>query len=168
MAKTSGSLVELCGRVQEWRVQSGGGPGRRIPEALWEHAVGVARVEGVSATARGTGLNHDRLRQRSREQDKAGSARVSGSVELGVARASARGQVRAAALARSCGIKPETARSETSLGAGFVALQVATRRQGRPTTIELYGRAGERMRVEVEGELDLSGLVQAFQKGLQS
>jgi hypothetical protein len=55
------------------------------------------------------------------------------------------------------GVKRETTRDE---GAGFVALQLAPRPTGKP--IELFGRHEERMRVEVHGAFDVSGLVHAF------
>lgn len=61
IAKRSGALVELRDRVQAWRRREGGGPGKRVPDELWEQAVRVARVAGLTATARATRLNYDRL-----------------------------------------------------------------------------------------------------------
>jgi hypothetical protein len=156
MAKTSGAMNELCERVQAWREQVGGGPGNRIPDELWEQAVRVARVAGLTATARATRLNYDRLKQRSGARHSAAEVAAGPTPTRG--RAS---QLKAKpnAVMRSCGVQRERARDS---GAGFVALQVAPRPTGKQTTIELTGRHGERMRVEVHGELDLSSLVHAF------
>lgn len=54
-------------RLQRWR-RDHGGPGRRIPEELWELAADVARVEGVEETARALRLDSARL-----EREVAGS-----------------------------------------------------------------------------------------------
>ncbi len=50
-------------RLERWRRQYGG-RGRPIPEALWDEAVIIARVEGVAATARALRLDRGRLEQR--------------------------------------------------------------------------------------------------------
>lgn len=50
-------------RLERWRRQYGG-PGRPIPEALWEEAVVLARVEGIDATARVLRLDRGRLERR--------------------------------------------------------------------------------------------------------
>jgi hypothetical protein len=59
---------DQLGRVQtklsRWRARYGK-PGRPIPEELWSAAIAIARVEGVSATARALGLNRARLALRS-------------------------------------------------------------------------------------------------------
>ncbi len=46
--------------LASWRAESGG-PGRRIPEALWAAAAKVARVNGVRETARALRLDEARL-----------------------------------------------------------------------------------------------------------
>lgn len=46
-----------------WRREHGG-PGVRIPEELWDEAVGVARGEGLSKTARALRLDQHRLKAR--------------------------------------------------------------------------------------------------------
>lgn len=69
------------------------------------------------------------------------------------------------AIVRGRGAKQETGCEEGA--AGFVALHVAPRPTGKQTTIELTGRHGERMRVEIQGELDVSSLVHAF-RSMQS
>jgi hypothetical protein len=125
---------------------------------LWEQAVGVARVDELSATARATHLNYDRLKQRSKGQ------KIAAGVEVG---AVAVRTVKKASGSKSKVIEPSRGVKSTEIGrdegAGFIALQVAPRAPGNTqTTIELTGRHGERMRVEVHGELDVSRLVQAF------
>jgi hypothetical protein len=49
--------------VEAWRRQ-GGGRGSVVPERLWREAAGVARVEGVWATAQALRLNYERLRDK--------------------------------------------------------------------------------------------------------
>ncbi len=49
--------------LERWRRRHGG-PGRRIPEDLWDLAVEVAEVEGVPATARALRLDVARLEER--------------------------------------------------------------------------------------------------------
>jgi hypothetical protein len=50
-------------RLERWRRRYGG-RGRPIPEALWDEAVVIARVEGVAATARALRLDRGRLERR--------------------------------------------------------------------------------------------------------
>ena len=50
-------------RLERWRRRYGG-PGRAIPDELWDEAVALARVEGVAATARALGLDQGRLERR--------------------------------------------------------------------------------------------------------
>jgi len=132
---TSRELTELCRRVNEWRKREGGGRGSRIPASLWDDAVRVAQVEGLYATARATRFNYERLKDRVAAVQGAG-AMVAGAAEDEAGRH---------------GASPR-----------FVAVQVAEPRAGSHATIELVGREGERMRVEVVGDLDLAGLVQTF------
>ena len=56
-------LSALCERVEQWR-EHREGPRARIPEELWEAAVGVARVEGVAPTCRALRFDYDRLKGR--------------------------------------------------------------------------------------------------------
>jgi hypothetical protein len=58
----SRELEALCTAVAHWRAHGGGGRGKRIPHALWEQAVAVARVDGVYKTGRATRLNCDRIK----------------------------------------------------------------------------------------------------------
>ena len=59
----SQELVELCARMSKWRQEGGGGRGSRIPEELWQEALGVARIDGLHATAQAARLNYERLKQ---------------------------------------------------------------------------------------------------------
>jgi hypothetical protein len=76
--RVSQELVAIRQRLEGWRKHHGG-RGLRIPEALWEEAVGVARAAGVDATARALRLNDERLRQRLARG--AGKGRLVGSPE---------------------------------------------------------------------------------------
>jgi hypothetical protein len=57
----SEELEALCAEIAQWRAQTGGGRGHRIPRALWQRAVAVARVEGAYKTGRATRLKAERL-----------------------------------------------------------------------------------------------------------
>ena len=134
----SGGLISLCKRVAEWRrVQ--GGRGGRLPDALWIEAARVAEVAGVHATARAARLNYARLRARC---DARGVGAGAGDEKVIAARGheGARG-------------------AETG---GFVALEVGGLALRKQTTLELVRPSGERLRVEVGGEVDLAGVVAAF------
>ena len=158
----SQGLTELCRRMKEWRRVEGGGRGRRIPEELWAEAARVARVDGLYATARTARFNYERLKQR-----VGCAAPRAEAVEDAVAAAPASARERSA-VARRDGVKRSDSACADELGDGasvsgrFVAVEMAASRAGSQTTIELVGRAGERMRVEVGGEVDLVGVVQAF------
>ena len=56
----SPELQSLQGRVARWRRQHGG-PGRRLPDWVWEEAAEVAQDLGVSTTARALRLAPKRL-----------------------------------------------------------------------------------------------------------
>ena len=135
----SRELTELRARVLHWRKQQGGGRGRRIPKELWQEAIAVTRIDGVCATARATRLNYQRLKQLS--SGEAGRDKERAAVVAGQTRSAPARERGAAGRAR------------------FIELQVAPPRTSPRTTIELVGRQGERMRIEVVGELDVGGLV---------
>ena len=111
-------------RLQRWR-RSYGGPGRRIPEEFWQMAVGLARVEGVEATARALRLDAGRLGERVGAPPEAATAKM-GPLEY------------------------------IEIGASEVGLT----RQG--TSIEVVTVGGDRLRIEVEGTVDVAGVVRAF------
>jgi hypothetical protein len=131
--------------VDEWRKREGGGRGKRIPDELWAEAVQVALVDGLHATAEATRFNYERLKQRCK------AARAAGAV----AKADGGGEKRV-------DVMPGDEASANGSSARFVALAMAAPHRGRQTTVELVGREGERMRVEVAGDVDLVGLVQTF------
>ena len=82
-----GDLDTLRRQLQRWR-QRHGGPGKRIPEALWEQAASVARREGVAEVARALRLDARQLEQRGAGSPPAleSLSDASGAfVELGVA-----------------------------------------------------------------------------------
>jgi hypothetical protein len=111
--------------------------------------VAVARIDGLQTTAPATRLNYDRLKKRIADNDKRVRARSAGAADR---RETKSGAHRVAHQAPAATV-PTT---------NFVALKVAPNSASQPTTIELIGRRGDRMRVEVHGEVDLRGLVQAF------
>jgi len=136
----SPELTELRTRVLQWRKHDGGGRGTRIPEKLWQEAILVARIDGVYATAQATRLNYRRLKELCDE--------VAG-----------RGKEPAQVPVRGQSKSPQVTQGGTGGGARFITVPMAAPRIGPHATIELVGRHGDRLRVEVTGELDLSGLM---------
>jgi hypothetical protein len=57
-------------RIEAWR-RSSGGPGRRIPEALWLEAVEVTRIHGVEEASRMLKLDRRRLERRAASESLA-------------------------------------------------------------------------------------------------
>lgn len=153
-------LRALRERVAAWRKQ-GGGRGSRIPEPLWDEAVRVARTSGLHATAQATRFNYERLKERSGKADGSGADTAPVDVRAGAEQRAdlvVEGSKKRAVAAGNGG----TRGAGVADGARFVALQMAPGRAGSQTMIELVGRDGERMRVEVTGEVDVVGLVQTF------
>lgn len=73
-------------RLKAWRAQHGG-RGIAVPEELWAEVVKVARVEGVSTTARALRLDRARLEARMATGEEAEVSRASsGFVELDAGR----------------------------------------------------------------------------------
>jgi hypothetical protein len=60
----SSELTELRDDVARWRELSGGGPGTKIPEELWDRAVRVARVEGLWKASSALRFDYTRLKAR--------------------------------------------------------------------------------------------------------
>ena len=141
----SRELAALCGQLAQWRKHGGGGRGKRIPEAVWQQAAAVARVDGVLATARATRLNLERL-------------------QACVAAAEATPSPRGIAGRQSGRLGDETlARSHAQpQRPQFVSVQLAPSTRRPALTIELISRSGERMRIESADGLDLAGVVQSF------
>ena len=61
-AGSEAGLGRLSRRIEQWR--AAGRPGKRMPAALWDDAVGVARAQGCYRVARVLGLNYASLRAR--------------------------------------------------------------------------------------------------------
>jgi hypothetical protein len=135
------ALNELRERVGAWRSEHGG-RGSRIPEALWDEAVRVARVDGVWATAQALRFNYERLKARS-----------------------GRGGRRASSALSTVGEMSPVARARSGEGAAestrFIALDMAPGALGGfgRTVIDVEGRHGDRMRINVIGSVDVVGLV---------
>jgi len=143
--KRSAELNDLGRRVAEWREEHGG-RGSRIPDEVWQDAVRVAGVDGVWATAKALRFNYEALRRRVRQ---GGSGTV-------VEKPRKVGGT-AATRARRTEVAPGG-----SGGARFIALEMGQLGGAGRTVIDLLGRHGDRMRVDVAGGVDLAGLVQTF------
>jgi hypothetical protein len=143
---TSAELNEVGRRVAGWREEHGG-RGSRIPDELWKAAAGVAQVEGVWRTAKALRFNYEALRERVR-QGGSGDVAVEGSRKIGGKAATRAGRAEVPASG--------------STGARFIALELGQLGGAGRTVIDLVGRQGDRMRVDVVGGVDLAGLVQAF------
>ena len=61
--KPGTQLTAAIRRFEHWRRRHGG-PGRRLPDELWELAVQVSRVQGAPETARALRLDVARLEER--------------------------------------------------------------------------------------------------------
>lgn len=150
----SGDLAELRARVMKWR-EDGGGRGSLIPEELWREAIRIARIEGVYWTARVLRFRDDRLKKRMDLAERAQRVEGSGGSEGGSTR-KRDGEVGGG------GIAARGAVAESDPQSRFIALGMAPR-LGNTTTIELWGRQGDRMRIDLTaGDIDLAGVVQAF------
>ena len=144
---TSAELNEVGRRVAGWREEHGG-RGSRIPDELWKAAAGVARVEGVWRTAKALRFNYEALRARVR-QGGSGGTMVEGVKRIEGGKA---------------GMRAGRAKVPVSGGAGarFIALEMSQLGGVGRTVIDLVGRQGDRMRVDVPGGVDLVSLVGAF------
>jgi hypothetical protein len=122
--------------VEAWRKRQG--KRTRIPEELWDAAVETARVDGVWATAQATRFNFRRLQQLARARYPHGHHARAG------------------------------AESAASAGPAFVELSMDTvggTSGGARTVIDMVGRHGDRMRVEVGSGVDVIGIVHTFWSG---
>ena len=155
----SRELVALSARVAQWRKESGGGRGSRIPEALWEEAVRVARIAGLYPTARALRFSYDRLKERCRA--------TGGEATPATEDRDVPGGGGALAQRKKPGVAARTDDGQRQSGPGasgtaetprFIALPMPTER--RSITIELAGASGDHLRVEVRGDFDVTDLVQ--------
>jgi hypothetical protein len=159
-------LEELCARVAKWREREGG-RGSRVPDALWQEAVEVAGKAGRYATARATRFNYERLKERS--EKAAAKGRKAGGTACDVANVGRRKMTALAVV----GNRTETAKLGVGDGPGvadvaagsssrFIAVRMPAVPPASRTSIELVGRHGDHLRVEVAGDIDVIGLAQAF------
>jgi hypothetical protein len=164
-ATLSRELSGLREAVARWR-EEGGGRGSKIPEDLWDRAVRVARVEGLWRTARTLGFEYKRLKERVEGAKLATKAKTEAVApadgskwgkpkRAGIAPSHRALRVKAKPMPPGGGMTPKSA-------SPFIALEMLPT-GGVRTVIELSGRRGDRMRVEIPGtDLDLSGLMAGF------
>jgi hypothetical protein len=145
--------------VLQWREQGGGGRGSRIPDPLWREAIGVARLIGPYQTAKATRFNYQRLKQSSGHQ---GRGKKPEDVVVGEKRRDPGTNKEVGAGSASKVGKPGAGACGSQGGARFIALQGAPLVPCSPTRIELWGRHGDQMRIEIVGEVDVVGLVQTM------
>jgi hypothetical protein len=139
----SQELNELRERVEAWRKQQS----KRsiIPDELWDAAVRVAKIDGVWSTARATRFNCEKLGKLA-----------------ALARRRDRAEVKTLATVKQTRVR---SKEPAGVGAVFVELPVsAMGAMGGPgrTVIELLGRHGDRMRIDLNGGVDVVGLVQTL------
>jgi hypothetical protein len=121
--------------VQRWREQRET-PKSRVPEALWDEAVAVARVAGLYATAKALHFNYGDLKKRMGRS-------TSRTVREG---------------------KPTFVEVRMPAPAAIVsAAAPAASRVGERIVVELFGHRGEHMRIEGDARaLDVAGLVRTI------
>jgi hypothetical protein len=133
---TTEQLEVLRGRVEHWRARRDGGRSR-VPEALWNAAVEVARAAGVHATSKALRFNYYSLKDRLVRADSAGLTQRKPDRDAAFV------EVQMLSL-------PSLAPRESAVG--------------DKTVVELVGTGGARMRIDVTGtsRVDVVGLAQAF------
>lgn len=158
----SEDLTRLMEAVAKWRAE-GGGRGSKIPQDLWNEAVRVARVEGVWRTAKALRFRYEQIKKRIDWADGGdGSQFPADPIRAGETRGTGR--------SRRSSKKARAAIVSTNGGAGaklngqsaFIALQMGPQASDGRAVIELHGRHGDRMRVEVPGGVDVGDLVEKF------
>lgn len=135
----SSKLEQARRRFESWRESVGGkgGRGRLIPESLWAEAVEVARAVGIGGAARALRLNPSRLAKRvSSSEPPAKRAKVA--------------RVRVAA--------------KSDVRGEFVELDANEVFMAGRTVIQLIGRDGERLRIDMAdaSAVDLVEVAVAF------
>jgi len=152
----SWQLGEALGCIDRWRRERASKK-ETIPDDVWKAAVEAARVDGVWVTSQALRLEFNQLKARMAGATS-GRAVTQAIAACAESTAPAAGSVRHGAVVGK-GLAPRKPKFvEVMLGdAGAV---------GAPGTavIELMGRHGERMRIEVAGSstVDVLGLSQAF------
>jgi hypothetical protein len=162
----SKDLAQLCARVAKWREREGG-RGSRVPDALWQEAVEAAGKAGLYATAHATRFKYERLKERwekaAAEGRKAGAtagdvAHVAGRKDTALAVVGSRKEAAKLGAGDGRGVGDVAAGSSSR----FIAVRMPAVPPTSRTSIEVVGRHGDRMRVEVAGDIDVIGLAQAF------
>jgi len=154
--RKSPELKDLVKRVAEWRAREGG-RGSRIPDQLWQGAVQASRTVGVWATAKALHFNYEALKRRFNQAGGREEATPSKRGKVGIA--SGAGPM--ATWAKPADLGPMTGNAEAS----FVAFPIGELGAGGRAVIDLVGRHGDRMRVDVAGGVDIVGLVRTFWNG---
>jgi hypothetical protein len=151
----SRELAALCTQLAQWRKEGGGGRGKRIPEAVWQQAAAVARVDGIHATARAARLNFERLKASvAAVSAPAGAEAEPVMLSAAADRSSHRDSAALARGKKRPSVKPQAAQ--------FVSVQMAPVASCRAMTIELTSRSGDHMRIESTDAIDLAVVVQSF------
>lgn len=129
------SLQRLCVSVERWREQRET-PKSRVPEELWNEAVGVAREAGLHATAKALHFNYGDLKKR-----------------MGLSTSRPVGQGKTTFV--EVRMPVPTAIVSTAAPAAS--------RVGERIVVEWFGHRGERMRIEGDARaLDVAGLARTF------
>lgn len=133
-SRTPAEMKALVARVENWR-RLEGGRGSRVPEKIWKLAADVARTQGVYATARALRLNYARLQKRVAPTKATGGA-----------------------------LRKTRVKHASEAQPAFIDLGTAALSSGHKMVIELEGRSGERLRIDVNGgnSVDVVGLAQMF------
>lgn len=150
-------LTTVKAALAKWRAE-GGGRGSKIPDELWRAAARLARTAGVWRTAKALNLKYEGLRAR---------------VELGEGGSGGRPARTPVEARRARPRRPDDAEAMSTPGAAsaemsgstppaFVALEMGPPPVASQTVIELHGRHGDRMRIEVPVGVDVCGLVERF------
>jgi hypothetical protein len=159
----SKALVQLCSRVAKWREREGGRMSR-VPDSLWQEAVVVAGKAGLYTTARAIRFNYARLKKRL--ENAAANGRKASAAVGDVAVVARRKQTSLAVGGnRKLGVDDgKSGIADVAMGSSsrFIAVQMPAAAPASRTTIELMGRRGDRMRVEVAGDIDVIGLAHVF------
>jgi hypothetical protein len=148
--RESWQLREARRRIERWRRERTSRK-EAIPEQVWSAAVAAARADGIWSTSRALRLEFNRLK-----------ARVG-------AKGNALTRARSA-TAESTGRCGVGGRAEIHREPAFVEVVLDPAREADPAgavgkaVIELMGRQGERMRIEIAGStaVDVLGLSQTF------
>jgi hypothetical protein len=121
---------------------------------------------GLYATARATRFNYLRLKERWEKATAKGqkaSATACGVADVG-RRKKALAVVGNRTETANLGVDDDRGDAEVAAGSNsrFIAVRMPAEAPASRTCIEVVGRHGDRMRVEVAGDIDIIGLAQVF------